>query len=102
MSESKQYMHARDDCYEPDWEGYEPDDEDLAYELYKERQLEGYRIEYAYLDRELRDYRKHTNRQLRELSKERKAFARDCMLEHEFNLAANCYYGEPSIVESRN
>ena len=95
-------MHARDDCYEPDWEGYEPDDEELAYELYKQRQLEGYCIEYAYTDRELRDYRKHTDRQLRELSKERKAFARDCMLEHEFNLAANCYYGEPSIVESRN
>jgi hypothetical protein len=88
-------MNAPNDCYEPD-------DEDLAYELNKERQLEGYRIEYAYLDRELRDYRKHTDRQLRELSKERKAFARDCMLEHEFNLAANCYYGEPSIVESRN
>jgi hypothetical protein len=85
-------MNAPNDCYEPD----------LAYELYKKRQLEGYRIEYADLDRELRDYRKHTDRQLRELSKERKAFARDCMLEHEFNLAANCYYGEPSIVESRN
>ena len=51
MSESEQYMHARDDCYEPDWEGYEPDDEELAYELYKQRQLEGYRIEYAYTDR---------------------------------------------------
>jgi hypothetical protein len=95
MSKSKQYMNARDDCYEPD-------DEDLAYELYKERQLEGYRIEYAYIDRELRDYRKHTDRQLRELSKERKSFARDCKLEHEFNLAGDCYYGEPSIVQSRN
>jgi hypothetical protein len=50
MSESEQYMNARDDCYEPD-------DEGLAYELYKERQLEGYRIDYAYNDRELRDYR---------------------------------------------
>jgi hypothetical protein len=95
MSESEKYMNARDDCYEPD-------DEDLAYELYKERQLEGYRIDYAYIDRELRDYRKHTDRQLRELSKERKSFARDCKLEHEFNLAADCYYGEPSIVDSRN
>jgi hypothetical protein len=95
MSESEKYMNARDDCYEPD-------DEDLAYELYKERQLEGYRIDYAYIDRELRDYRKHTDRQLRELSKERKSFARDCELEHEFDLAADCYYGEPSIVESRN
>jgi hypothetical protein len=95
MSESEQYMNVRDDCYEPDHE-------DLAYELYKESQLEGYRIEYAYIDRELRDYRKHTDRQLRELSKERKSFARDCKLEHEFNLAADCYYGEPSIVESCN
>jgi hypothetical protein len=77
-------MNARDDCYEPD-------DEDLAYELYKERQLEGYRIDYAYIDRELRDYRKHTERQLRELSKERKSFARDCKLEHEFNLAPRLY-----------
>jgi hypothetical protein len=56
-------MIARDDCYEPDLEGYEPDDEDWAYELYKERALESYRTEYAYIDRELRDYRKHTDRQ---------------------------------------
>jgi hypothetical protein len=48
-------MNAPNDCYEPD-------DEDLAYELYKERPLEGYRIEYAHLDREVRDYRKHTDR----------------------------------------
>ena len=88
-------MNAPDDCYEPD-------DEDWAYELYKERALESYRTEYAYIDRELRDYRKHTDRQLRGLSKEKKSFARDCKLELEFNLAANCYYWEPSIVESRN
>ena len=88
-------MIARDDCYEPD-------DEDWAYELYKERALESYRTEYAYIDRELRDHRKHTDRQLRELSKEKKSFARDCKLELKFNLAANCYYWESSIVESRN
>src|SRR4030095_12698846 len=88
-------MSARDDCYEPD-------DEDWAYELYKERALESYRTEYADIDRELRDYRKHTDRQLRELSKEKKSFERDCKLELEFNLNANCYSWEPSIVESRN
>jgi hypothetical protein len=88
-------MSARDDCYEPD-------DEDWAYELYKERALESYRTEYAYIDRELRDYRKHTDRQLRELSKERKGIARDCKLELEFDVTDNCYSWEPSIVESRN
>jgi hypothetical protein len=88
-------MNARDDYYEPD-------DEDWAYELYKERALESYRTEYAYIDRELRDYRKHTDRQLRELSKEKKSFERDCKLELEFNLAANRYSWEPSIVESRS
>jgi hypothetical protein len=82
--ESKQYMNARDNCYEPD-------DEDWAYELYKERALESYRTEYAYIDRELRDYRKHTNRQLRELSKERKAIARDCKLELKFDVADDTY-----------
>jgi hypothetical protein len=84
MSKSKQYMNARDDCYEPD-------DEDWAYELYQERALESYRTEYAYTDRELRDYRKHTDRQLRELSKERKAIARDCKLELKFDVADDTY-----------
>ena len=77
-------MNARDDCYEPD-------DEDWAYELYKERALESYRREYAYIDRELRDYRMHTDRQLRELSREKKSFARDCKLELEFDLADDTY-----------
>jgi hypothetical protein len=90
MSESEQYMNARDDCYEPDWEGYEPD-EDLAYELYKERQLEGYRIKYAYIDRELRDYRKHTDRQLRELNKERKAISSELWNEYRFVAEADSF-----------
>jgi hypothetical protein len=50
-------MNARDDCYEPD-------DEKLAYKLYKERVCE------------LRDYRKHTDRQLRDLNKEKESLRR--------------------------
>jgi hypothetical protein len=73
----------RDD-YEPDWE-------DLAYDLYKEREFESMRLEYGDIDRELRDYRKHTDRQLRYLSKERKAFARDLWIEYRYHVTDDTY-----------
>jgi hypothetical protein len=86
MSESKQYMIAPDDCYEPDWEGYEPDHEDLAYEHYKEEVFDSMRLEYGDIDHELRDYRKHTDRQLRELSKERKSLRRELWNEYHYDV----------------
>jgi hypothetical protein len=91
-------MNASDDCYEPD-------DEDLAYELCKERQLEGYRMEYAYIDRELRDYRKHTDRQLRGLSKERESLRRELWSEYRYDITDDTYDvdldGETSVTMPR-
>ena len=77
-------MNAPNDCYEPD-------DEDLAYELYKERQLEGYRIEYAHIDRELRDCGKHTDRQLRDLNKEKESLRRKLWREYCYDVTDDIY-----------
>jgi hypothetical protein len=98
MSESEQYMNALDDCYEPD-------DEELAYELYKERVFEDMRIEYAYFDRELRDYRKHTDRQLRDLDEEKKSVRRELCSEYGYDVTYGTYAldldGETSITMPR-
>jgi hypothetical protein len=98
-------MNARNDCYEPDWEGYEPDDEDWAYERYKERVFESMRLEYGEIDRELRDYHKHTDRQLRGLSKERKSRECDLWNEYRYDVTNDTYEvdldGETSITMPR-
>jgi hypothetical protein len=98
-------MNARDDCYEPDWEGYEPDDEDWAYERYKERVFESMRLEYGDIDRELRDHRKHTDRQLRELSKEGKSLRRELWNGYRYDVTDDTYEvdldGETSITMPR-
>jgi hypothetical protein len=92
-------MNARDDCYEPFYE-------DLAYELYKEREFESLRLEYGDIDRELRDFRKHTDRQLRGLNNERKSLARELWQEYQFDVARDAYEvdldGETSITMPRN
>lgn len=99
-------MTARDDCYEPDWEGYEPDSEDLAWELAKEREFESLRLEYGDIDRELRDYYKHTDRQLRDVSKEGKSLSRELRNEYQFDVASDSFDvdldGETSITVSRD
>jgi len=77
-------MITSDDSYEPDWE-------DLAYELYRERVFESWRLEYAEIDRELRDYDKHTDQQLRALSKERQSIARELWQEYQFNVVDDTY-----------
>jgi hypothetical protein len=81
--ESKQYMNARYDYYERDWTAEE---EELAYELYEEKEFESLRLEYGDIDRELRDYGKHTDRQLREMGKLRKLLSRE--LSHKYSFVA--------------
>jgi hypothetical protein len=81
-------MNARNDCYEPDWTAEE---EELAYELYEEKEFESLRLEYGDIDRELRDYGKHTDRQLRELSKERKAISSELWHEYHFVAEADSF-----------
>ena len=77
-------MNARDGYYEPF-------DEDLAYELYKEREFESLRLEYGDIDRELCDYRKHTDRQLRDLNKERKSLEQELWQEYQFDVVRDAY-----------
>jgi hypothetical protein len=92
-------MIASDDSYEPDWE-------DLAYERYKEREFESLRLEYGDIDRELRDYRKHTDRQLRDLNKERKSLEQELWQGYQFDVARDAYEvdlnSETSITMPRN
>jgi hypothetical protein len=85
-SQGNTEMTAEQD-YEPDWE-------DLAYLACQRRVLEGYREEHGEITRRLRDYRKRTDRQLRELSKEIRAFARDCRTECQFDLVSESYTGD--------
>jgi hypothetical protein len=91
-------MNAQDDCYEPD-------DEELAYELYKERVFEDMRIEYADFDRELRDYHKHTDRHLRDLNKEKKSLRRELWSEYRYDITDDAYDvdldGETSVTMPR-
>jgi hypothetical protein len=92
-------MIASDDSYEPDWE-------DLAYECYKERVFESLRLEHGDIDRELRDYRKHTDRQLRDLNKERKSLEQELWQGYQFDVAGDAYEvdldSETSITMPRN
>jgi hypothetical protein len=98
-------MIARDDCSESDWEDYEPDLEDLVYELARERELESYRLEYDEIMRLIRASA-GTDRQLRNANKESKSISRDLFNEHRFDVAADTYDvdldGETSITVPRS
>src|SRR2546423_12464957 len=86
---------AEQDCSKPEWEndepaGYcEPDDEDIAYMIAQEREVASLRSEYHDADRQLRNYQKHTDRQLRALSKEKKDCARDLAQAHQFDVVSD-------------
>ena len=73
-----------------DCAGYEPDWEDLAYLEYQQEAFKAFRTEYGYITRELLDYDKHTDRQLRELSKEGKAISSE--LWHKYRFVAEADY----------
>ena len=82
-------MIATDDCYD-DGEGYEPDWEDLAYERYKESEFESLLQGHDDLDRGLRDG-SGTDRQLRNMNKERNAFARELSREWYFDVTTDIF-----------
>ena len=58
-------------------EDYEPDDEDFLYLLQREREFKALCQQHGDISRELRDYGKHTDGELRSMSKERKSIALD-------------------------
>jgi hypothetical protein len=106
-------MIDADDChesdregYEADWENYEPDAEEIAWELAKERRFEEWLSYIHESERELRDYHKYTDSQLRELSAEAKSLSRELRDEYRFDVVHDCYElgldGETSITVSRS
>jgi hypothetical protein len=71
--------------------GYEPDWEDLAYDLAREREFEETVCYIRESERQLRDYNKYTDRQLRNISKESKSLACCLWGEYRFDVAAGCF-----------
>ena len=83
-------MIATDDCYENDWEGYEPDSEDLAWELAKEREFE----QRIFWVRESEDNCRASTKpdsQLRSISKEEKALSRELWQDYHFDIATDSF-----------
>jgi hypothetical protein len=76
--------------YEPD--SYcEPDDEDFAYMIAQEREVASLRSEYHDAHRQLCNYQKYTDRQLRALSKEKKGCERDLAQAHQFDVVSDSF-----------
>jgi hypothetical protein len=79
------------DSYEPDWEGYEPDAEDFAWMIAQEKEQTLLRSEYHEADQKLRDYQRHTDRQLRGFNKEKKSVARTLSRNHHFDVVSDSF-----------
>src|SRR6266567_4159680 len=71
-------------------DGYEPDWEDLAYDLARERELEETVFHIRESERQLHASTK-PNRQLREISKESKSLARSLWEEYRFDVADDSF-----------
>jgi len=84
---------------------YEPDSEDLAWELAKEREVEQWVSCVRESEGQFRAST-GTDKQLRNISKESKSIARDLLVEHRFDVVGDCFEvdldGETSITVSRN
>jgi hypothetical protein len=70
--------------------GYEPDWEDLAYDLAREREFEE---SVSYIRESERQLHASTkpNRQLREISKESKSLARELLDVHQYDVESDCF-----------
>jgi len=68
---------------------YEPDAEDFASMIAEEQEIASLRSEYHEAARELRNYGAHTDRQLRGLSKKRKASKRILRRRHHFDVVSD-------------
>ena len=58
---------------------------------FRQEQFESLRRDYLDADRALRDHAQYTDRQLRELNKERKAFALELQMEYRFDAASDTF-----------
>jgi hypothetical protein len=99
-------MIAPDDCCEPDSEGYEPDSEDIALQLARERKFEDTLSYIGESERQLRDYHKPTDKPLRDISKEAKSLSRELWNEYQFDVASDSFEvdldGKTSITVPRH
>jgi hypothetical protein len=70
---------------------YEPDEDDFAYMAAEEKEITSLRSGYHEAHGELRNYQKHTDRELRGLYKEKKSIARHLAREHRFDVVSDCF-----------
>jgi hypothetical protein len=75
----------------PPDDSYEPDSEECAYMLEQDAKFEAFCSTHDAAQRELRDYHKHTDRQLHDLSKERKSIARQLQGEFLYDVAEDSF-----------
>jgi hypothetical protein len=76
---------------------YEPDAGEIAYMIAQEREIASLRQEYHRADRELCDYQKHTDRQLRAMSRKKKGCARRLARAYQFDVVSGDF--EVEIAE---
>jgi len=95
-----------DDPCVDEYDGYEPDWEDLAYDLAKEREFEETVSHIHESERQLRDYDKYTDKQLHNINKEIKSLTLFLAEEYSFDVASDSWEvlledGETSVTVYR-
>jgi hypothetical protein len=78
-----------DDPRDHEYDGYEPDWEDVAYDLAREREFEETVSGIHESKQQLQDYNKYTDRQLWRLSKQAKSDGRYLLSEYQFDVDAD-------------
>lgn len=96
-----------DDPCVDEYDGYEPDWEDLAYDLAKEREFEETVSHIHESERQLRDYDKYTDKQLHNINKEIKSLTLFLAEEYSFDVASDSWEvlledGETSVTVYRD
>jgi len=69
----------------------QPDAEDFAWMIAQEKEQTLLRSEYHETDQKLRDYQRHTDRQLRGFNKEKKSVARTLSWRHHFDVLSDSF-----------
>jgi hypothetical protein len=80
-----------DDPCDDEYDGYEPDWEDLAYDLAREREFEETVSHIHESERQLRDYDKYTDKQLHNINKEIKSLTLFLAEEYRFDVASDTF-----------
>ena len=96
-----------DDPCDDEYDGYEPDWEDLAYDLAREREFEETVSHIHESERQLRDYDKYTDKQLHNINKEIKSLTLFLAEEYSFDVASDSWEvlledGETSVTVHRD